>query len=425
MLHPPAARTFDEPVPADPCDVASSAGALDGCDLLSHFQPIFSFTHSRRIGCEALLRARTRDGAPIAPLDLFAACRTADALIELNHRALRQHLRAYRADATPEWLFVNIHPLALGDASRGSFHALLDAFATSGIPAERIVVEVLETSAVDVAAVDRAVAQLKAFGCLIAIDDFGAGHSNFERVFRLEPDIVKLDRNVIVRAMADKQGLRVVERMVALLHECGCLVLMEGIETADGAFVALCCDVDFVQGYHFGRPGPVQASADDGKRALACAWSMFDRRSHLDRLRWEERLAPYRDALRQAGERLEAGDSFERSSATFLSLPHGDMCFLLDAEGRERAPRRFRDGFSLAVLDGIPQFAPLRDSDGARWARRPYFRDAGTLVEGAKCTRPYLTLQGGRMCVTLSLRCTTPDGPSTVCGDVSWPSDPG
>ncbi len=39
-------------------------------------------------------------------------------------------------------------------------------------------------------------------GCLLAIDDFGAGHSNFERVWNLKPDIVKLDRTLLVRALS-------------------------------------------------------------------------------------------------------------------------------------------------------------------------------------------------------------------------------
>ena len=46
-------------------------------------------------------------------------------------------------------------------------------------------------------------------GCLIAIDDFGAGHSNFERIWDLEPDSVKLDRSLVSRAANSSKAKRI------------------------------------------------------------------------------------------------------------------------------------------------------------------------------------------------------------------------
>ena len=45
-----------------------------------------------------------------------------------------------------------------------------------------------------------------------------------------QKEIVKLDRSVVVRAEVDPHARRIASQMVSLLHECGCLVLMEGIE---------------------------------------------------------------------------------------------------------------------------------------------------------------------------------------------------
>src|SRR5690606_3189599 len=89
---------------------------------------------------------------------------------------------------------------------------------------------------------------------LVAIDDFGAGESNFERVWRLRPDIVKLDRAMITEAAQNPLVQRILPGIVSLVHEAGALVVMEGIETERQALIALKSDVDFVQGFYFLRP---------------------------------------------------------------------------------------------------------------------------------------------------------------------------
>ncbi|MDR8045831.1 EAL domain-containing protein, partial [Burkholderia cenocepacia] len=93
--------------------------------------------------------------------------------------------------------------------------------------------------------------EFRTHGFLIALDDFGAGQSNIERIWQLNPDIVKLDRIMLSHA-AHRTGLTaILLGLVTLLHEAGKLVLVEGIETEHEAQIALSCEADFVQGYYF------------------------------------------------------------------------------------------------------------------------------------------------------------------------------
>jgi EAL domain-containing protein (putative c-di-GMP-specific phosphodiesterase class I) len=94
------------------------------------------------------------------------------------------------------------------------------------------VIEILEQSVKDALQLGEAVQFFRNQGYLIALDDFGAGHSNFDRVWNLQPDIVKLDRSMIMRAGHNMRIRRMMPVMVSLLHEVGSLVLMEGVETA-------------------------------------------------------------------------------------------------------------------------------------------------------------------------------------------------
>jgi len=238
-------------------------------------------------------------------------------------------------------------------------------------------------------------------------------------VFRLRPEIVKLDRSVVVRAEVDAHAQRIAAQMVSLLHECGCLVLMEGIETSDGGYTALRCDVDFVQGWHFGRPAPQLARTQVGLGALQAAWDRFDQQSIRDDRAWQEQMSPYKQSIELASVLLAGGASMDEACKRFLSQPGADMCYLLDRRGRQVVRNAFRDGMSHQSLEASVRFAPLHDTRDARWSRRAYFRHAQGSPNIAQVTRPYMTLQGSRMCFTVSIQFERAGELLVLCGDAS------
>ena len=407
----------DAPLPATAGVVATS----DYRDyrLASHFQPIYSLTHHRAVGHEALLRATSlATGAPVPPMDLFGSVESDDARVSLDRAALLQHLAAYAGRNANEWLFLNMHPRSLASPSGLSIREIGDALARNGLRPGQVVIEVLESTLPDDAGFDQRIEELRELGCLVSLDDFGAGHSNFDRVFRLQPEIVKLDRSVVVRAEVDPHARRIASQMVSLLHECGCLVLMEGIETDEGAYTALRCDVDFVQGYHFGRPAPDLAGGA-GLHALRAAWDRFDRQSASDDRLWQEQMSPYKQSIELASVLLAGGASMNEACARFLSLAGSNMCYLLDKQGRQVVPNAFCDGPWRQQLESVERFAPLQDTRQARWSRRAYFRGAESSPNIAQVTRPYMTLQGSRMCVTVSIQFDMGGRALVLCGDAS------
>ena len=407
----------DAPPPAVAGVVATSE--YQGYRFASHFQPIYSLTHHRAVGREALLRATSlATGAPVAPMDLFAGAEGDEARVSLDRAALLQHLAAYAGRDANEWLFLNMHPRSLACPTGLSIPEIGDAFERHGLRPEQVVIEVLESTLPDDAGFDHRIDELRELGCLVSLDDFGAGHSNFDRVFRLRPEIVKLDRSVVVRAEVDAHARRIASQMVSLLHECGCLVLMEGIETDEGAYTALRCDVDFVQGYHFGRPAPNLAGGA-GLHALRAAWDRFDRQSASDDRLWQEQMSPYKQSIELASVLLAGGASMDEACARFLSQPGSDMCYLLDKQGRQVVANAFRAGLSHHQLESVERFAPLHDTRQARWSRRAYFRGAEASPNIAQVTRPYMTLQGSRMCFTVSIQFDMRGRTLVLCGDAS------
>ena len=412
-----------DPRPESPTPPAGAGAAAtseyQGYRLASHFQPIYSLTHHRAVGHEALLRATSlATGAPVAPMDLFARFASEEARVSLDHAALLQHLAAYTGRDADEWLFLNVHPRSLASGTSPDIRKISDVLAAHRLRPEQVVIEVLESTLPDDAGFDRRIDELRELGCLVSLDDFGAGHSNFDRVFRLRPEIVKLDRSVVVRAEIDPHARRIASQMVSLLHECGCLVLMEGIETDEGAYTALRCDVDFVQGYHFGRPAPELAGAA-GLHALRAAWDRFDRQSASDDRVWQSQMSPYKQSIELASVLLAGGASMDEACRRFLSQPGAQMCYLLDKHGRQVVANALSEALLAHPLESAERFAPLHDTRQARWSRRAYFRGAEAAPNIAQVTRPYMTLQGSRMCVTVSIQFDMGGRALVLCGDAS------
>ena len=387
--------------------------------LTTVFQPIFSLSHQRAVGYESLLRAHDTLDRPVSPLDVFGEAARHDELLSLDRLAQALHLENFALlGAEREWLFLNVHPGVLTDPFQAA--ALLANLKRLGMPPRRVVLEVIEHRADDLERLADAVRDFRAQGFLIALDDFGAGHSNLERVWQLNPDIVKLDRILLSHAAHRTGPTAILHGLVTLLHEAGKLVLIECIETEHEAQIALSCEADFVQGYFFGRPAP---GLPDSTAASACIAELTERyrqQTEARERRDAQRLAPYVRAFERAAERLAAGEPLDEVCWNFLALDDAARCFLLDAQGRQagrnvvlRADRAARE----------TRFLPLSDAQGANWLRRPYFRAAIAEPGRVQVTRPYLSINEALPCVTLSIALRIGDTQRVLCGDIDWGED--
>lgn len=233
---------------------ADGALAWEGVRLASHFQPILAVRGPACHGYEALLRATDADGARVPPADLFERAGEGRAALDWACRAL--HLRNYaRFDPDDRTLFLNLHPQAAANDADGALE-LGELVRYYGLLPKRVCVEIVAGDCGDERALRRAVETYRELGLAIAIDDFGKGRSNFDRVLALRPDVVKLDRALVMDAeLGWGRSRRMLSGMVELLHEIRARVVVAGIETAAEARVAIDAGADFLQGHHLGAPG--------------------------------------------------------------------------------------------------------------------------------------------------------------------------
>ena len=221
--------------------------------LSSHFQAIFSASERRPIGYEALIRATREDGLAIEPIQLFTSVPEGAARADLDRRCRTIQIEKFmKLGEERSSLFLNLDPCRVIEPRfAGVFAEVLES---CGLDTGRVAVELTEWPGPCEERLAEAAAFYRDIGCRIVVDDFGAGQSNFDRVWRLKPDIVKIDREMTRRLSTNGVARRMFAGIVEVLQDSGASVCVEGIETEDQALCAIDAGADLLQGFYFSRP---------------------------------------------------------------------------------------------------------------------------------------------------------------------------
>ncbi|MGF6956174.1 EAL domain-containing protein (putative c-di-GMP-specific phosphodiesterase class I) [Paraburkholderia youngii] len=381
--------------------------------LHSVFQPVLSVTHQCVVGYEGLLRAFDPVGLPVSPEVLFSGTRSAAEARELDRIARCLHVANFMEQGiSTGWLFLNTRPQVFetGWPQRAFIDELSAHF---GLPQERIVIEVLEQPADDESAVASMLAASQPRDFLIAIDDFGTGFSNFDRVWRFRPDIVKLDRSLVARAGKREGDESMISHLIAMLHQSGTLVLAEGVETDEELMILMQADVDFVQGFWFGQPkSSVRAACTKVPALVESIWSKFAdyERAHAghQRLGFEG----FAEAVLAAADTYKATGNLEQAAQKVWHLPEARRVFLTDGQGEQTRP----SVTAASVLPPPKRLAPLYTETRSNWSRRAYFRHALAAPGRVAMMGPHYSLADGQDCYTAAIAFER-DGTNVLCVD--------
>jgi EAL domain-containing protein (putative c-di-GMP-specific phosphodiesterase class I) len=129
------------------------------------------------------------------------------------------------------------------------------ALADSGLPADRLVLEITESVMIEDAEHARAVThELRALGVKIALDDFGTGFSSLSYLRRFNLDALKVDRSFVADLDSGVEAATILHCVVNLGRALGLKVVAEGVETAEQARFLRAAGCGLMQGYHLARP---------------------------------------------------------------------------------------------------------------------------------------------------------------------------
>ena len=416
-MREPNANTADQAeADVDVLFVDAEDGSRHEYRLATHFQPIFSLAHRRSVGYEALIRGTDASGKTYLPAELLAKAPAGVARMQLDRQCRALHVRSFqRLRDEVSWLFLNVDPhIAVQGHRFGSFAQMLGE---NGLSPHRVAVELIETPFDDQKRLVTAVAHYHELGCLVVIDDFGAGYSNFDRIWQLKPDIVKVDREMTRRVTVEPLARRMFTGIISVLHEAGALVCVEGVETEAEALCAIDANADLLQGNYFALPAlrpPADRACDD---LFARLFRDFREDTAEFRTRRRARLEPYVAALSDAVLALSAGA--ERASAVraLLELDCTERCYLVAADGSQIGASAESER-SAASRD--ERLTPIRPVTGTNWTTKPFFRRAIEAPGKIQITRPYLSATGPRLCVTLSYALLLNGSYHVLCVDLDF-----
>jgi EAL domain-containing protein (putative c-di-GMP-specific phosphodiesterase class I)/CheY-like chemotaxis protein len=213
------------------------------------YQPIVSWSTRTIYAYEALLRSNEpslpHPGAIIDAAERLGRVR--DLGRAIRARAI-EPLDRLPSDVS---LFVNLHPTDLLDD---------DLFATSGplaAVAPRIVLEITERASLHgLSDVPGRVRTLRDRGFRIAIDDLGQGYAGLTSFALLDPEVVKLDLDLVRDIHRKKTKQTLVKTMISMCHDLRITITSEGIEHVEERDELAACGCDLMQGYLFAKPAP-------------------------------------------------------------------------------------------------------------------------------------------------------------------------
>ena len=228
--------------------------ALEDRQFLPYFQPIVATADGAPFAFEVLSRMRRDDGSIVTASEYIDVAERMGVVHQVDYQVMALAFEAVQRSGYRGKLFVNLSPKALILSEFvGTVSAMVERH---GIDPQQIVFELTERETVrNLSLLQGFVHELKHRGYQFAVDDFGSGFSSFHYLKHFPIDYVKIDGDFIINLMHDKRDQVFVRHMSAMARDLGIKTIAEFVEDEEVLSHTREAGVDYVQGYHIGRPG--------------------------------------------------------------------------------------------------------------------------------------------------------------------------
>ena len=230
--------------------------ALANDSISFHLQPQYDMAHKLR-GFETLARLKDADGNFVSPAEFIPVAEKAGLIDKLDVAVYRKStaffgelLKKTGADLTLS-INVSVRHLMKNDF----FDEIRDLLKNSGVPAERLEIEITESIMIDSAEKAlRCIDSIKYMGIHIAIDDFGTGYSALSYLNSFPADLLKIDKSFIDKMNVSESSKQYVAAIISMGHIMGFDVIAEGVELPEQVETLRSIGCDYIQGFVWGRP---------------------------------------------------------------------------------------------------------------------------------------------------------------------------
>jgi len=229
--------------------------AIKNNKIVSYFQPIINNQTKKIEKYESLVRLIDENDKVISPFFFLDIAKKGKYYSQITRIVLKNSFEILTQ--IDEEVSINLSALDIEMPSiREYIFVLLEKYKDCS---SRVVFELLEDESVkDFQTIKQFILDVKEYGVQIAIDDFGAGYSNFERLLDYHPDILKIDGSLIRDIQTDKYSISIVETIIAFAKKQNLKILAEYVENEEIFNILEKLGVDYSQGYYFGKPEPIK-----------------------------------------------------------------------------------------------------------------------------------------------------------------------
>lgn len=224
-------------------------------------QPIFD-THTKTfLSAEALVRIRTPEGGLISPGLFIPAAEKSGSIVDLGERVFEKTCEFIASGRMQklgvEYIEVNLSVLQCEQTNlEERLSCIMDKY---GVDPKAINLEITESATLNAKEVLLSnMEKLINKGCSFSLDDFGKGESNLMYIVDMPVSVVKMDYDLTKAFFKSAKAKHVVYSVVKMAHDMGLSVVSEGIETKEEFDALVDAGVDYIQGFYFSKPLPVE-----------------------------------------------------------------------------------------------------------------------------------------------------------------------
>jgi predicted signal transduction protein with EAL and GGDEF domain len=220
-----------------------------------YFQPLFNLAKNKFSAFEALIRWNHPTKGLVSPLDFIPIAEETGLIVPIGEWALKAACR--EAVTWPEDVRVAVNFSTVQFATPGIVNLVFQTLATSGLPPDRLEVEITESLFLESSDSVREILRgLKQIGVRIALDDFGTGFSSLSYLRNFPFDKIKIDRSFIIELLEEDEAGAVVKAITDLAAALDMETTAEGVEEVAQLEALRAHGCTTVQGYLFSKPVP-------------------------------------------------------------------------------------------------------------------------------------------------------------------------
>ncbi|QNM96997.1 bifunctional diguanylate cyclase/phosphodiesterase [Chitinimonas koreensis] len=231
--------------------------ALENDGFVLYFQGIYDAATREVAHLEALVRMKdpNNPGQIVPPGHFIPHAEKSGKILDIDRWVIGQTIRLLAANRAMPSVAVNISGRSFDETSLPDYiNAMLRE---CQVEPERLMVELTETAAVsDMRDAQRFIEALRATGCTVCLDDFGAGFSSFAYLKHLKAHVLKIDGLFIRDLPKDHDSQVFVKGMASIARDMGKQTVAEFVEDEETLRMLVEFGVDMVQGYYLDKPTP-------------------------------------------------------------------------------------------------------------------------------------------------------------------------